>query len=82
MQAPVMSVHRSSLVTFGVLVLSECVTFGDGNDQVHAQVVQPAKLHGERKFGPIESRHESQVRSNFKVDKQKDKIEAQIESRT
>jgi hypothetical protein len=40
------------------------------------------RLHGERKFGPIESRHESQVRTNFKVDKQKDKIEAQIESRT
>ena len=74
MQASVMSLHRSSIVAFGVLVLSECVAFGDGNDQVHAQVVQAAELQGERKFGPIESRHKSQDRNNLKVDKQQDKI--------
>ena len=69
MQASVMCLHRSSIVAFGVLVLSECVAFGDGNDQIHAQVIQPVELQGERKFGPIESRHENQDRSNIKVDK-------------
>ena len=80
MQASVMCLHRSSIVAFGVLVLSECVAFGDGNDQIHAQVIQPVELQGERKFGAIESRHENQDRSNIKVDKQQDKIRIQIES--
>jgi hypothetical protein len=75
-----MSLHRSSIVAFGVLVLSECVAFGDGNDQVHAQVLQPAELQGERMFGSIESRHKSQDRNNLRVDKQQDKIKVQIES--
>jgi len=85
MQAPVMSVHRSSIMAFGLLVLSECVAFGGGNDQVDAQAVQPAEARGEHKLGdPIESRDESQDGSKAKADKQQDKarVKSQIESGT
>jgi soluble lytic murein transglycosylase-like protein len=72
MQAPVMSVHRSSIMAFGLLVLSECVAFGDGNDQVDAQAVRPAQ--GDHKAGdPIESRDQSQDGSKARADEQQDK---------
>jgi Transglycosylase SLT domain/SPOR domain len=61
-------------MAFGVLVLSECVVFGDGNDRVQAQVAQPPELQGERNLEPIESRHESQDGSNVTVDKQQHKM--------
>jgi hypothetical protein len=74
MQAPVMSVHRSSIIAFGLLVLSECVAFGDGNIQVDAQVAQPTQHQGEHKLGdPIESPDERQDESKAKADEQLDK---------
>ena len=85
MQAPVMNFHRSSIIAFGLLALSEYVAFGDGNNQVEAQVIQPAEHQGEHKLGdPTESRGESQDGSNAKADKQQDKarVKSQIESGT
>jgi Transglycosylase SLT domain/SPOR domain len=74
MQAPVMSVHRSSVIAFGLLVLSECVAFGDGNNQLDAQVAQPAEHQGEHQLGdPIESSDERQDESKAKADEQQDK---------
>jgi hypothetical protein len=78
-----MSVHRSSILAFGLLVLIECVAFGDENDQVDAQAVRQAQ--GERKAGdPIESRDDGLDGSNAKEDKQQDKarVKSQIESGT
>jgi hypothetical protein len=83
MQAPVMSVHRSSIIAFGLLVLSECVAFGDGNIQVDARVAQPTEHQGEHKLGdPIESLDERQDESKAKADEQldKDKDKSQIGS--
>jgi hypothetical protein len=69
-----MSVHRSSIIAFGLLVLSECVAFGDGNNQVDAQVAQPAEHQGEHKLGdPIDSPDERQDESKAKADEQQDK---------
>jgi transglycosylase-like protein with SLT domain/sporulation related protein len=71
MQAPVMSVHRSSIMAFGLLVLSECVAFGGGNDQVNVQL---ADAQGEHKLGDtIDSRGESQNGSKVEADKQQGK---------
>ena len=81
-----MSLHRSSIVVFGVLVLSECVAFGDGNDQVHAQVVQPADLQGEREFGPIQRRakitdaSDSIPRSDLQVSDLRDSVGLMIDA--
>ena len=74
MQAPVMNVHRSSIIAFGLLVLSEYVAFGDGNSQVEAQVAQPTTEHrGEHKLGdPTESRDERQDEGKARADKQQD----------
>ena len=75
-----MSVHRSSIMAFGLLVLSECVAFGDGNDLVDAQAVRP---QGDHKLGdPIESRDESQDGSKAKADQDKVRVKSQIESGT
>jgi hypothetical protein len=74
MQAPVMSVHRSSIMAFGLLVLSECVAFGGGNDQVDAQAVQLADAQGEHKLGhTIDSPGESQSGSKAEAGKQQGK---------
>jgi hypothetical protein len=55
-------------MAFGALVLSEYIAFGNGNDQVHAQVVQPAELKGKRKVGdPLESRPEIHDGRNVKT---------------
>src|SRR5215475_5001378 len=73
MQAPVMNVHRSSIIAFGLLVLSEYVAFGDGNSQVEAQVAQPTEHRGEHKLGdPTESRDERQDEGKARADKQQD----------
>ena len=74
MQAPVMNVHRSSIIAFGLLVLSEYVAFGDGNNQVEAQVAQPAEHGGEHnKLGdPTESRDERQDEGKARADKHQD----------
>jgi hypothetical protein len=68
MQAPVLNVHRSSIIAFGLLVLSEYVAFGDGNNQVEAQVAQPAEHRGK----PTESRNERQDEGKARADKQQD----------
>jgi soluble lytic murein transglycosylase-like protein len=76
-----MSVHRCSIIAFGVLVLSECIAFGNGNDQVYAQIVQPSELKGKRKVGDsLGSRPEIQDGRNVKANKQQAKMEVQIES--
>jgi Transglycosylase SLT domain len=78
-----MGVYGSSILAFGLLVLIECVAFGDENDQVDAQAVPPAEAQGDHKLGdPIESRDESQDGSKAKADKQQDKVrvKSQIES--
>jgi hypothetical protein len=80
-----MSVLRSSIMAFGLLVLSECVAFGDGNAQVNAQTVRPVEAQGDQKLGdPIESRDGSQDESKANAHKQQDKarVENQIESGT
>jgi Transglycosylase SLT domain len=74
MQAPVMRVHRSSIIAFGLLVLSECVAFGDDKNKVDAQVAQPAERQGEHKLGsPIESPDKRQDESKAKAGEQLDK---------
>ena len=81
-----MGVHGSSVLAFGLLVLIECVAFGDENDQVDAQEVQSAEAQGDHRLGdPIESRDESQRGSKAKADdKQQDKVrvKSQIENGT
>jgi hypothetical protein len=80
-----MSVLRSSIMAFGLLVLSECVAFGDGNAQVNAQAVRPVEAQGDQKLGdPIESRDGRQDESKANAHKQQDKarVENQIESGT
>jgi len=68
-----MKVHRASIMAFGLLVLSEYVAFREGNNQVEAQVVQPAKHRGEHKLGDrTESRDERQDEDNASTDKQQD----------
>jgi hypothetical protein len=73
-------------LAFGLLVLIECVAFGDENDQVDAQAVRPAEAQGEHKAGdPIESRDDDGLDgSNAKEGKQQDKarVKSQIESGT
>ena len=41
-QAAVMSVRQNSIVAVGFVILTECVAFGGGKDQVAAQVAQRA----------------------------------------
>jgi hypothetical protein len=73
MPAPVMSVYRSFIIAFGLLVLSECVAFGESNKQVDHQGAQPAEHQGEHKLGkPIVSPDERQDQSRAKTDEQQD----------
>jgi hypothetical protein len=68
-----MKVHRASIMAFGLLVLSEYVAFRDGNNQVEAQVAQPAEHRGEHKLGdPTEIRDDRQDEGNASADKQQD----------
>jgi hypothetical protein len=74
MQVPVMRVHRSSIIAFGWLFLSECVAFGDGNNQVGALVAQPVEHQRERKLGdPIEGPDESKAKADEQLDRDQDK---------
>jgi hypothetical protein len=69
-----MRVHRSYIIAFGLLVLSECVAFGDDKNKVDAQVAQPAERQGEHKPGsPIESPDKRQDESKAKAGEQLDK---------
>jgi hypothetical protein len=72
-------------MAFGLVVLSECVAFGGGNDPVDVQAVQLADAQGEHKLGDtIDSRGESQNGSKAEADKQQDKarVKSRIESGT
>jgi hypothetical protein len=82
MQALAMYVHRSSVIAFGLLVLSECVAFGDSNDQVDAQAVQLTEHQEEHKLGhSIESPDESTDASKAKGDNLQDsQVKSQIGS--
>jgi Transglycosylase SLT domain/SPOR domain len=62
-----MRVHRSSVIAFGLLVLSGCAALGDGIDPVDTQVAQAAEDHSEHSFrAPIESPNEQQDKRQHK----------------
>jgi soluble lytic murein transglycosylase-like protein len=73
MLARSMSVYRSSIITFGLVVLSECIAFGNGKDQVAAQVAQPAEHQGLQLLDPIEGPDANKANARERVANGQDK---------
>src|SRR5215831_10051620 len=73
-QAAVMSVRQNSIVAVGFVILTECLAFGGGKDQVAAQVAQRAEGHRGRELAyAIGSPSATQERLNARRGGQQDK---------